>query len=180
MKKVIIFALIPLVFAFCKSKKENGNVIEKWDNGNPKITKEITDKANNSFISIEFYRDGNLKSKVTFKQGKIEGTSKYFDEDGYLSSEKKYKNGILFTEYTYKFGKLSGPEKLWHYNGQLWTERILYDGKPWEVVSNFDSTGVAMDKGTLKNGDGTIKLYDKKGILLEVRTYRGGKEVVNK
>ena len=35
-----------------------------------------------------------------------------------------------------------------------------------------------MDAGTLKEGYGTIKLYDKNGNLLETRSYKEGLEVL--
>jgi antitoxin component YwqK of YwqJK toxin-antitoxin module len=178
MKKIILFVFIPFIMTLCTPKSDNVNVVEKWDNGNPKVTKEYRDKATDSYIFTEHYKDGNSKMTAVYHNGKLDGSCKYFDDDGYLTLEKNFKNGILLSEYAYKFGKLNGPEKIYHYNGQLWTERVLFNGKPWEVVSNFDSTGTAMDKGTLKDGFGTIKLYDKKGNLLEVRNYKDGLQVV--
>jgi antitoxin component YwqK of YwqJK toxin-antitoxin module len=169
-----------LILISCKSKNPNQDILEKWDNKNPKIVKEYSNKAENSYAYSEYYRDGKLKTKEIYEKGKINGSAKYFDEEGYLIKEKQYKKGILDVEYTYKLGRLVGPEKVYHSNGQLWTERILLNGKPMEVVSNFDSTGKPMDPGTLKDGYGTIKLYDKKGNLVEIKNYRDGKEVINK
>lgn len=182
MKKFIIALLIPVIFLSCKSKDNanNGNVVEKWDNGNPKVTKEITDKATDSYTISEFYKDGSLKSKMNYKEGKLDGSVKLFDDEGYLSVEKKYNKGILLSEYNYKYGKLNGSEKIYHPNGQLWTERLLYNGRAWEVVSNFDSTGKPMDPGTLKEGFGTIKLYDSIGNIKEIKKYREGLEVLAK
>lgn len=178
MKKILIFTLMPFIMIFCKSKSDNVSIVEKWGNGNPKITKEYIDKSGDSYIYKEYYMDGNTKSKMIYHNSKLDGSAKYFDTEGYLKQEGNYKNGILLSEYTYKYGKLDGPEKIYHYNGQLWSERLLRNGKPWEVVSNFDSTGKPMDKGTLKEGYGTIKLYDKKGKLLETRAYKDGMEVI--
>jgi antitoxin component YwqK of YwqJK toxin-antitoxin module len=182
MKNIIIAILISIVLFSCKSKVnvQDANVVEKWDNGNPKITKEIINKAEDKFVVTEFYRDGNLKNKTNYKAGKLDGVVKFFDEDGYLSTEKYYKAGMLESEYNYKFGKLNGPEKIYHSNGQLWTERTLYNGLPWEVVSNFDSLGKPMDPGTLKEGFGTINLYDAKGNLKETKKYKEGLEIITK
>jgi antitoxin component YwqK of YwqJK toxin-antitoxin module len=174
---ILLFFILSL-FTSCKSKNSEVKVIEKWENGNPKVEKEFINKAENSYYYSEYYNNGILKSKEKYIKGKLDGSSKFFDEEGYLCKEKRYKNGILDSEYSYKLGKLSGPERIYHPNGQLWTERILLNGRPLAVVSNFDSTGKPMDPGTLQDGYGTIKLYDKKGNLIEVRSYRDGREVV--
>lgn len=44
-----------------------------------------------------------------------------------------------------------------------------------EVISNFDSGGVPLDKGTLTNGEGSLKIYDETGILIEVEHYKKGR-----
>ena len=178
MKRIFVLLLLPLLLISCKSKVANPNVVEKWDNGNPKIMREYSSKKDNNYIYTEFFKDGNIKLKQNFINDKPDGSSKYFDDEGYLQMERKYIKGILSSEYNYKLGKLNGSEKIYHSNGQLWTERILADGKPWQVVSNFDSTGKPMDAGTLKEGYGTIKLYDKNGNLLETRSYKEGLEVL--
>ncbi len=168
------------LFTSCKQKNPNVKVLEKWENGNNKIVKEFINKAENSYFNFEYYSNGTLKSKVKYIKGNLDGSAKFFDNEGFLNIEKKYKNGILDAEYSYKLGKLSGPERIYHPNGQLWTERILLNGRPMAVISNFDSAGKSMDPGTLQDGYGTIKLYDSKGNLLEVKSYREGKEVINK
>jgi antitoxin component YwqK of YwqJK toxin-antitoxin module len=181
--KILIYSLfLFLIFSLnsCRSKNTNITVLEKWENGNPKIEKEYINKAENSYYYSEYYNTGILKMKEKYIKGKLDGSSKFFDEDGYLSKERKFRNGKLDAEYSYKLGKLSGPERIYHPNGQLWTERILQNGKPVAVISNFDSTGKPMDPGTLQDGYGTIKLYDKKGNLIEVKTYKDGIEATTK
>jgi antitoxin component YwqK of YwqJK toxin-antitoxin module len=178
MKKIIFVMLIPFLLVCCKSKNEHGDIVKKWKNGNTKSLLAYTNKAENSYVFTEYNEEGTLKSVVNYVNGKMDGSAKYFDKEGYLASEKKYRNGKLFSEYTYKYGKLSGPERIYHENGQLWTERILLNGRPWYVVSNFDSLGHKMDAGTLNEGYGTIILYDKNGRQLEVRHYRDGMQVI--
>lgn len=178
MRNVILIMLLPLILVCCKSKNDNGNVIQKWKNGNPRITMVYTNKPENSYVYTEYNENGTLKSISNYVKGKLDGSVKNFDTEGYLALEKRYRAGKLDAEFTYKFGKMNGPERIFHYNGQLWTERILLNGRPWKVVSNYDSLGRAMDPGTLNEGYGTIILYDKFGKQLEVRNYREGMQVV--
>jgi len=72
---------------------------------------------------------------------------------------------------------LDGSYKYFHENGQLWTERIYKNDKIWNVISNFDRRGNKKDPGTLKNGTGILKMYDKEGNLTETAKYRDGIKV---
>lgn len=171
----IIYILIVFIIISCKSNNKNVIIKEKWSKGNPKLIVEWVNEADKSYYQTEYYENKAIKSRCFYKAGKLDGTAKFFDEDGFLINEKIYREGILKTEYNYKNGKLDGSEKLFHSNGQLWTERLYKNGLLWDVVSNYDSTGKAMDPGTLKEGYGIIKLYDTKGKLLEIMKYREGK-----
>ncbi len=51
------------------------------------------------------------------------------------------------------------------------TERILEGEKLMEVLSNYTQTGKKNDPGTLKNGTGTLNLYDPDGKLTQVVQY---------
>ncbi len=43
-----------------------------------------------------------------------------------------------------------------------------------EVLSAFDKNGKPLEKGTLKNGKGTIHYYDDKGNFVKSERYRMG------
>lgn len=53
----------------------------------------------------------------------------------------------------------------YHENGNLWQEIVIQNNKYIEVLCNYDKNGLSQDKGTLKNGNGTIKYYTEKGEL---------------
>ena len=49
----------------------------------------------------EYYDNGQLRFKTTYKDGKKEGVSEYYYEDGQLWLKKTYKDGKLIEkEYT--------------------------------------------------------------------------------
>jgi hypothetical protein len=44
----------------------------------------------------------------------------------------------------------------------------------WTVVANYDSKGNKRDPGTLKEGNGTIILYDDDATIREVVIFKNG------
>lgn len=59
-------------------------------------------------------------------------------------------------------------------DGKIWSEVIYKDGFPWEVLSNYNRNGVLQEKGTLKNGNGTLFIYDKEGKLMYIFHHKNG------
>ena len=56
-----------------------------------------------------YYRSGQLKERVNFKNGKLEGIVEFYDEDGRLKEKQSYKNGEWdgLWEHYYKNGQVS-------------------------------------------------------------------------
>ena len=50
------------------------------------------------------------------------------------------------------------------------------NGKPWKAISNFDQKGIRRDAGSLKDGNGTLILYNEDGTVRETLTYRNGEQ----
>ena len=59
------------------SGKENGEIIKGQKEG----------------IWEEYYWDGQLRSKINYKDGKQEGLWEYFNKDGSLNKTETWKNG---------------------------------------------------------------------------------------
>jgi antitoxin component YwqK of YwqJK toxin-antitoxin module len=55
-----------------------------------------------------------------------------------------------------------------------WIEEIFKNGLKWTVVANYDSKGNKRDPGTLKEGNGTLILYDDDVTVREVSMYKNG------
>ncbi len=45
-----------------------------------------------------------------------------------------------------------------------------------DIISYYDNKGDKLDKGTLVNGNGTVKRYDENGILTKTYTYINGEK----
>ena len=73
--------------------------------------------------------------------------------------------------------KFSGQYTFHYPNGELWSERIYKDGLPWTVLSNFKTNGEPQKMGSLKNGNGTLYIYNSREELEQIRVFKNGKKV---
>ncbi|WP_282053402.1 trypsin-like peptidase domain-containing protein [Maribacter luteus] len=64
--------------------------------------------------------------------------------------------------------KYSGEYTFYYPNGKLWSKRIYKDGLPWTVLSNYDLNGKPQEKGTLKEGEGTLYDWNEEGTVAEI------------
>jgi|GEM_PF-6983463 hypothetical protein len=98
-------------------------------------------------------------------------SSEISDEDVFIR-KLFYANGMLWIIEHYKNGKHEGVMTFYHQNGNLWGERIYKNGVSFTVLSNYDKDGDPVEKGTLKEGNGTLYIYDFDGSLLRIEEYR--------
>lgn len=59
-------------------------------------------------------------------------------------------------------------------NGNEWSRRIYKNGNPWTVLSNFKANGEEQEMGTLKDGTGSLNIYDLESNLIETSFYKNG------
>jgi antitoxin component YwqK of YwqJK toxin-antitoxin module len=136
----------------------------------------------------EFYPDGRLKLEGVLSKGKLHGVSRSFYPGGSIEcvcnfkSNRSdsintgfYKNGHIEVVNNYKDGKLNGLTKYYHENGKLWTEMVYDNDRIVTVNMNLDSSGNLMDKGSLKEGNGTVLVYSENGTLIAIEFYKKGK-----
>lgn len=83
-----------------------------------------------------------------------------------------YENGKIRTISHYKNSKYEGLMIFYHQNGKLWSERIYKNGISYSVLSNYNSDGTPVEKGTLKEGNGTLYIYSPNGSLLRIEQYQ--------
>ena len=112
---------------------------------------------------IEFIKNN---SKLDFQK----------DPPDFLTTElTHYENGNIFNESEMKNGIKDGHTKYYHSNGKFWAEWVYREGKPWTVISNFNSKGEPQEKGTLLEGNGTFYSYHDNDLLQFIRHYQDGK-----
>ena len=106
-------------------------------------------------VHKEYHKNGQLRFKKNFKNGKLEGITKHYYESGKLHFEENYKNG-----------KLEGISKIYYESGQLWIE-VNYKNSEREGISKvYYESGKYQYIDTYKN-DKKInrKAYTEEGHL---------------
>lgn len=157
-------------------QKEENYVDGFWDekftyffpNGNIAMTGDNDRKNNEQTIKL-YYLSGKVFTNQQYKNNLEIGTHTIFYRDGTVNQITKYNNG-----------KKNGIRQFYHKNGQLWTEEIFNNDLLLNVKFNYDQNGKPQDKGTIKDGNGTVKLYNDTGKLYTIITYKKGKKVSEK
>lgn len=98
------------------------------------------------------------------------------DEEVFMS-KSFYENGKIKTISHYKNRMYEGMMIFYHQNGKLWSERIYKNGISYTVLSNYNSDGDPVEKGTLKEGNGTLYIYNPNGSLLMIEHYQDQQKI---
>lgn len=137
--------------------------------------------------STVFYPDGEIFARRFYKNNEKEGEQDYFFKSGKLKytvlyaagiregrAIKYYENGQLNEWSTYKADSLQGAYRYYYPDGKLWTERIYENGRLLNVTKLYGKDGNDLEKGTLKDGDGTVNFYSEEGKIYLTQTYKNG------
>ena len=120
-------------------------------------------------ISIEWYEDGTLKRECIYKDDKREGVDRQWYKDGKLRSENNYKDG-----------KMEGVCRKFHKRSEiLWIECNYKDGKKNGAYKQWHNNGTLMIEGNHKDDkrDGLFKQWHKDGTLRSECIYENGIQV---
>ena len=148
-----------------KNDSLNGVARDYWIDGKKIMDEREYFNGRNKFIIRKYYETGSVKQETMIENGILNGPAKEFYEDGKIMEEVYFKNG----EY-------DKTRKYYFPNGQLWIEQEYKNGLRWNVIANYDGKGNKRNAGTLKNGNGTVILYNEDGTVSETLTYKNGIE----
>lgn len=124
----------------------------------------IENKKGNG-LRTTYFPNGKPHHQVTMVEGILNGTAKTFYESGVVAEEVNFSNG-----------EFNGTRRYFYPDGKVWIEELYKDGKHWTVIANYDANGKKRNPGTLKNGNGTLVLYNEDGTVRETVTYINGVE----
>jgi len=182
MKQIFSSLLILMIFSCNVSKEyyENGKIEKKGKISNQKKVGEWK----------YYHSSGKYQGGGIYLNGKRNGEWKWFHENGKLHQIGQFIEDEQTGEWNFfhpngnrqGIGTLINGQRIgiwkWYFNnGHIQTERKWNDGKLIEIISCYDGKGNKMDKGTLTNGNGTMKLYDIDGKLLETSIYKNGEYI---
>ncbi|MDA7830044.1 toxin-antitoxin system YwqK family antitoxin [Gammaproteobacteria bacterium] len=126
----------------------------------------ITNLKDGIKVGLEdYYENGQLSEKTTFKNNEWFGLR-----------ETYYKNGQLKFKGNYKDGKPDGPLENYSENGQLYSIGTYKDGELEGPLENYDENGQLKSRPTYKDGklDGLCEWYDENGQLYSIGIYKDG------
>jgi len=133
----------------------------------------------------KYYANGQLKERKTYKNGKIEGISEYYQSDGtrYYVFRKivdkmphqNYRKDGLYYEY-FSTNLANGGYIRYYTSGQLWSKETFKDGKKVGLHEDYYENGQLWQKATFKDGkvEGLVVRYFENGQLKSRGTYKGG------
>lgn len=124
-----------------------------YKNGNPLVEYKLD---GNKMDYTSYYPNGLIENKQSYVDGKLDGISYHFTEDGQGCFQTTYKDGATVGPY-YTFSNQSGNI----------TKYKFKDGKI------FQQTPSKNEKKSLQNGENIYQYYVKNGITIFARTYVG-------
>ncbi len=132
------------------------------------ITYEINSTTPFTGVSLEYWEDGQLLGKSTFKNGVLDGHFESF-----------YSNGQLQTKTTYKNGEFDGRYEYFHSNGQLRLEITYKNGLRDGYYESFFDNGQLDERAALNNGKivGLYESFYDTGQIWLRAVYENGEEV---
>lgn len=143
----------------------------------------------NEYIARSFYKSGKLQSEQSFKNGEVNGFAKEYYENGRLKEHmtivqgvpngtaiRYYEDGTIKEEAILLNGNLHNKRKYYYPNGKIWIEQEYKNGMPWTILANYDQNGNIRNAGTLREGNGTVLLYNEDGSLRETLHYVNGQK----
>ncbi len=120
----------------------------------------------------DFLRDRKLIARVYYKgalrngqcvsyfpEGKIKSIDTYLEGERHGESISYYKNGKKRTEMEYRNDTIVNAVKTYYRNGNAKLVIDYKNGRPYNIRTYLDSAGHSLDKGSLTNGSGLLKLY---------------------
>ncbi|WP_242157370.1 toxin-antitoxin system YwqK family antitoxin [Aestuariivivens sediminis] len=159
------------------SKKHNK--IGEWkyyfDNGHLEKTGKYTNGLG-PVLYIDFNEfDGKKEYQMVGSKysTKMIGEWNFFYKNGALKEKGNY---IVDNKEKGPLDKKDGEWVLYHKNSKIHQIQLWDSGRLMDIICCFDSNGKNLDKGSIVNGNGSLKLYDENNKLYRLEEYVGGYE----
>ncbi|WP_321299128.1 hypothetical protein [Marinifilum fragile] len=158
MKKLILLFLVAIIFSSCDlivSAVDSIKTINRETKKQEVVKKEnkVVYKQPKNGVKKYKYDNGNIKSIVTFKDGKKVGVSNTFYKSGekqydipYKEGKKHgkviwyYKDGKVYRETDYKFGKKDGYQRKYWESGNLKSEMVFKENMLSTGLKEIDNS----------------------------------------
>ena len=133
-------------------------------------------------VSLTYHPNGKLAVEAPYKNGKLNGVFRSYDENGNLRETIGYKDGeeegfsILYYENgkkksseNYRRGTLNGKSEDWYENGKIRRQIPYENGQIHGVVKIYDEMGLLMEDMDFVHGlrNGKYHRYSFGKVMLE-------------
>ena len=184
----VFLLLLCLAFAACQPPLEqrevrDGTTLLRF------TARKGSDKREGKMLRLNATGDTVL-IESNYRDGKLEGTERFFFSDGKTEIEQTYHNDLLEGPYikyyhdgtkaveaVYHEGKMQGSFRRYYPNGQLREEVQMIADNENGPFKEFYPNGKLKTEGTYKGGDkedGPLTMYDSTGTLLRRMVCRNG------
>lgn len=162
-----IYNLKGTVVQFQNFKDDSLNGISRkyWIDGKTIMSEEEYLNGTKKFIARNFFKNGKVSRELMMVNGVPNEEVKEY-----------YETGVLKDKFSVKDGMRDGLRTYYYPDGKPWIETIYKENKSWTVVANYDSKGNKRNAGTLKEGNGTMILYDDDTTVRQTLTFKNGVE----
>ena len=105
-------------------------------------------------VEQSYFSNGNIEYEAEFVNGKLDGFTRVWLEDGTLISESEYSNdqahglwikyhllGSIKYKVRYEYGKKHGYERWFYENGQVKSEQQFLHGQPEKEITRWKPDG---------------------------------------
>jgi antitoxin component YwqK of YwqJK toxin-antitoxin module len=152
--------------------KKVGRWVSFFENNKTTIEKDgFYDNNRKSGVWKTYYKNGNIKSEITYVNNKADGYAKIYYENGKISEEGNWKGTKWVGKYLYyhdngnkayewsfnEEGKRTGEQKYYHENGKLQIKGEWVDGKENGIISEYDSGGNLKSEKVFASGSIDVK-----------------------
>ena len=162
MKPVLLSLVIALLMVGCGDGIVDYEDLE-YRNGVAYLPNEETPFTGRA---ESFYRNGQKRREVNFKDGKQDGLWTWWNENGQKEEEENWKDGMEDGLWTY-----------WYENGQKREEGNLKDGKSVGLLTKWWKNGQKGSEDNYKDGrqDGLSTWWYKNGQKRQESNWKDGK-----
>ncbi|KAI9452622.1 hypothetical protein F5148DRAFT_1289541 [Russula earlei] len=137
-----------------------------WIDGKTLLQEYDYINGEKNYVLKEYAQNGKISQQTSFINKVPNGPAKRY-----------YPDGTIQDEVILKDGEPDGLRRYYYPSGKIWVEQEMRNGSPWTVIANYTEAGIKRDPGTLKEGNGTVKLYNDDGTLRETILYKNGAPV---
>lgn len=185
MKKLLLIFAIVFVFIGCSNlenkidQEEVSMFLPENNLPTDKRIEEIDNKVLDEKKEIAYFKGetepfngiftlkyiNHLLFSEEYKDGKLNGETNWYNNDG-----------VLGMKYQYKDGKQDGEQYTYYENGNIRSVFTYREGKLDGKIEWYDKEGILIDRKDIINGTGEFILYWENGKIQEIGSYKNEKK----